>query len=389
MQSMWPLARTILLAVCFPIASPGAARAALEAHLYLDRIGEIGQIGLGFRTDADDSTSERLAVPTELEEPYWHVAILDVDLPPVGDITPYASVFSDLTCANWVHSSSLLVQRDFVRVIPAGQTAWFYIGVFDYDLFATVDGPGPSDAWYGELVGDHYVSGYRDALSTPETNNNLSTRYLPGEGGDWCGVAPSGTGAVGNWNVRYRTYYRDTTPPTSATTPVHSDGDAPPGYNDDPILTFAWTPGADADSGVSQLIRIARASDGGWCELDLAPSQSSFDFAGTVSCAAGSLAALTLDEGEAYRASIRTRNGALPIVENPAFVDSGDSGWVTQDSDATAVPVLSPAGAPLLGLALGLTAWSALRRRSADTRPGTRRRAPAHENVASTSPIPS
>jgi hypothetical protein len=355
---LWRLLRTIILPVCFALASPGAARAALEAHLYLDQISEIGQ---GFLTDADDSTNERFATPTTLEEPYWHVAILDTDLAPGGDITPYASIFSDLACSNWIHSNALTIQRDFVRVIPGGQTAWFYIGVFDYDLYPTVDGPGPNDAWFGELIGEHYVNGYRDALATPETNNNASPNDVPGEGGDWCGEQPSGTGAVGNWNVRYRTYYRDTTPPTSATTPVHSDADASLGYNDDSILTFAWTPGADADSGVSQRIRISRGSDGGMCELNLSPSQASFDFAGILTCAAGSLATLTLDEGEAYRARIGTRNGVLPVVENAASVDSADSAWVTQATVPTAVPALAPGGAVLLACALALTASIVLR----------------------------
>jgi hypothetical protein len=378
----------LLLAAALSTSAP-SARAALEAHLYLDEITSIGSIGPAYLTDADDSAAERLALPTNQDEPYWHVAIFDVPVPPVGDFSPYASVFSDLTCANWSHTNTLVIQRDFDRVIPGGQTAWFYIGVFDYDAFPTIDGPGSNDTWLGELLGDHYVSGYRDALSTPEPNNNQSPRYLPGAGGDWCGVAPGDVGAVGNWEVRYRTYYRDTTPPTSATVPAHSDDDAPPGYNNDPILTFDWTPGGDDDSGIRQLIRIARASDLGWCELDLAPSQSSFDFAGTVSCAAGSLAALTLDEGEVYRASIRTRNGLLPVVENPAFVDSGDSAWVTQDSVPTAVPVLAPSGALLLGVALGLAASSALRRGSAGTPPGTHPSPLAHVKVTSTSPMPS
>ena len=113
---------------------------------------------------------------------------------------------------------------------------------------------------------------------------------------------------------------------------------------------------------MSQRIRIERASDAGSCELLLGSSQTSFDLTGSVGCAGGTLATLALDEQEAYRARIVTRNGVLPLLENQASVESADSVWVTQDAAPT-VPSLSARGAALLAGALILLAARALRGR--------------------------
>jgi hypothetical protein len=353
---------------------PVSARAALEAHLFVDRIQNIGSL---FHTDANDHVNESSGVNFG-EEPYWHVAIVDVDmyaLPPTAtaaDLAPHASFFSESTCANWDVTTTLVVNRDFARVIPGNQFAWFYVGVFDYDSWITNN---QSNTWLAETLGDHHVNGLQNFLLSPQQNNDLSRWHLPGETGSWCGDQPAGTGQAQNWSIRYRTYYVDTTPPSAASAPAHDDASAPPWRNDDAVMRFAWTRGADADSGIVQTIRIERLSDGGSCEVAMANAQTSFDVTGTLSCAAGSLASLALTEGQSYRARVRTRNGDLPPLDAPASVDGAYSPWVMQLA-APEVPALPPIGALVAFVSLAATAWVVINARRAAGARGRGRGAP-------------
>jgi hypothetical protein len=309
----------------------GEAFAELRAHLHVDTITQIGAVAT---TDGNDATQENDAANFG-EEPFWQVAILD-DVDVTDSDTSEFTSWTEPGCSNWDVTSTLVVDQEFVRVVPDQAQAAFYVGVFDYDAFNTNNLPSTKLA---ELLGDHFWSGPLDASTIAVSNNNDAPYHFDADGQP-CGLSPSGLGAMGNWQATLRSWYEDTDAPTAATGLLHVDASAPDDTNDDSVMSFAWTPGGDPHSGSAQVLRLERVSDSASCEHALGPTAASFAFqvGAPVSCDAGGTldgSTMPLEEGESYVALVRTRNGLVPEIENPTSIDSAPTPPILQSALAS------------------------------------------------------
>ena len=308
----------VLVTCHLAAGSTRKASAELRAHLYVDRITQIGALST---TDGNDQSGENSGSSFG-EEPFWQVAILDDATVAGSDPSGFTS-WTEPTCGNWAVTTILIVEEEFVRAVPDQAEAAFYVGVFDYDVFTTNNLPG---TFLSEALGDHFWSGALDASVVAVSNDNDSA-YSFDDDASVCGRAPTGLGFPGNWQGKFRSWYTDTDGPTAATALVHVDAGAPEGVNDDSQMTFEWTPGGDPHSGASQVLRLERASDSESCEHALAPTDDGFAFVvgSPLPCdAGGTLAGSTMPlvEGESYVALVRTSNGVDPVIENPSSVSS-------------------------------------------------------------------
>jgi hypothetical protein len=305
--------------------------AELRAHLHVDTITQIGAVAT---TDGNDQLSENSGAASG-EEPFWQVAILD-DAGVTDTETSEFTSWTEPGCANWDVTSTLVVDQEFVRVVPDQAEAAFYIGVFDYDAFNTNNLPSTILA---ELLGDHFWTGALDASTVAVGNDNDAPFHFDADG-ELCDLSPTGLGATGNWQATFRSWYDDTDGPAAATGLMHVDAGAPEDTNDDAVMSFAWTPGGDPHSGTAQVVRLERLSDEATCEHALAPAAASFSFSvgEPMACDAGGTldgSTMPLQEGESYVALLRTRNGVEPEIENPASIDSAPTPPILQSALAS------------------------------------------------------
>lgn len=322
---------TAILASLWVTCGARESLAELRAHLHLDTVTQIGAVAT---TDGNDASSENSGSSFG-EEPFWQVAILD-DAGVTNSETSEFTSWTEPGCSNWDVTTTLVVDQEFVRVVPDQAAAAFYVGVFDYDAFNTNNLPSTKLA---ELLGDHFWSGAVDASTVAVGNDNDAPYHFDADGQP-CGLSPTGLGTVGNWQATYRSWYDDTDGPAAATGLLHVDAGAPEGTNDDSVMAFAWTPGGDPHSGSLQVLRLERASDEASCEHTLAPAAASFSFRVGVplSCDAGGTldgSTMALEEGESYIALVRTRNGVEPEIANPAAIDSAPTPPILQSALAS------------------------------------------------------